>query len=69
MKIPEVSIPVLEKVVIVVQPVGAAFRNPYTISFETKAPCYCAAKIARQIEKLLREEYVADGVENIKAQL
>jgi hypothetical protein len=42
-------------------------RNPYTITFETAVPFYIARKLHAQIEQILREEYVADGVANIKS--
>ena len=42
-------------------------KNPYTLSFETTVPFYLARKLQARIERILREEFVADGAENIQS--
>lgn len=42
-------------------------RNPYVITFETTVPFYQARNLHKRIEEVLREEFVAEGVENIQS--
>ena len=57
----------LETVRIEITPVGAVFKNkPYIITLEHTAPHFLSAILLERIGKMLYEEFVKQGVENIK---
>ena len=53
-----------ERIIIKVYPMNEQ-ANPYVITCEHAAPCSTAAVIAKDIEYLLRSEFIAEGVRNI----
>lgn len=55
----------LEKVIVKIHPMNEQ-SEPYVITFEHTAPNFIAHKLAGDIHKLLREQYVAEGAEAIR---
>ena len=56
----------LEKITVKIYPMSEEHR-PYIVTFEHTAPSFISVKLQEHIFRLLNEEYVAEGVENIKA--
>jgi len=56
----------LERVIVKIYPMNEQ-SNPYIVTFEHIAPFFVSMKLQERIFALLQEEFIAEGVENIKA--
>jgi hypothetical protein len=56
----------LEKIIIKIYPMSEE-RRPYVVTCEHTAPNCLSVTLQEKIFKILNEEFIAQGVENIKA--